>query len=267
VRDPRYLRPQSGAAHFLWDDLYGSLGQGRHELCGWLREGFFQLGLTPPDSNVGPLWPDEDEAARKNQRDFAKLWRRTRTRFEPEWRIETGSRCQLYLTPKRPSLAAMVLLSPLAQRGNLLMVRVHAADDSIAKVHARLRKVAERLPVRADSSQGRAQNGRPYVDLPAPLSLVLRAGRGCHRARGPAARACRPGMTKDRGAGGCAPVLLAPPERGAGAVTRSRGRSAARPGPQAEGWAGAAAGDACRGRPGRSAPGRHRARAPGRAWP
>jgi len=38
---------------------------------------------------------------------------------------------------------------------------------------ARLKKVAERLPVTADSSEGRAQNGRPYVDLPAPLSLVL----------------------------------------------------------------------------------------------
>ena len=50
---------------------------------------------------------------------------------------------------------------------------VHPTDDSIAKVRARLKKVAERLPVTADSGEGRAQNGRPYVDLPAPLSLVL----------------------------------------------------------------------------------------------
>jgi len=170
---PGYLRPAWGAAHFLWRDLYRPLMQGEHVLSAWLREGFERLGFTPPVPHIGALSPSEDEQVKENQRNFAKLWHATRSYVEPNWKVGTGSRCQLYLEPRGWSLASMVLLSPLSQGGSLLMVRAHAGDAGLARLRARLEAAAAALPVTPEVSVGRAQNGRMYVDVLASLQLVL----------------------------------------------------------------------------------------------
>lgn len=95
ARHPKYLGPAAGA-HFLWRDLYRPLLAGHHQLTHWLREGFDQLGFTPPVPQIGDLLPDDPGSpGLANQENFAKLWGSLRSAVRSDWRIRTGRRCEL----------------------------------------------------------------------------------------------------------------------------------------------------------------------------
>lgn len=120
LRNSRYLRPRA-APHFLWRDLYQPLLAGEHPICTWLRDGFERLGFTPPLPHIGSLWPDEDEHVKENQRNFAKLWHGVRSHLSGDWKIGTGSRCELYLQPLETSSVSpippvgLIYVSPLGK--------------------------------------------------------------------------------------------------------------------------------------------------------
>lgn len=169
---PKYLRP-AAAPHFLWRDLYRPLVAGDQPISVWLRDGFERLGFTPPLPHIGRLWPDSEEAVKDNQRNFGKLWHSTRNHVSGFWKIETGSRCELYLTPKAQGLVNLASVSPLIQDGSLLRFRVLTELEAIDEVRRRLESVIPALPVQPDLVVGRRPNGTPSIDLLASLRLVL----------------------------------------------------------------------------------------------
>jgi hypothetical protein len=168
----RYLHPEA-TPHFLWRDLYEPLALGNHVLSSWIRDGFERLGFTPPVPHVGELWPDESERVKQNQANFGKLWHKTRTHLHDSWKVSSGRRCELYLVPLRNAPVRSVYVSPLAQGGSLLRIRVEADDSAIERVSNTLKSVAPVLPVIPELTTGRLSSGRSFVDLLAPLHMIL----------------------------------------------------------------------------------------------
>ena len=171
LEDPLYLRPASGA-HFVWRDLYGPLEAGTSDVARWLRAGFDRLGFTPPVPHIGELSPHEAPGVRENQRNFNKLWRPTWAHLETRYNLETGSRCEIYLTPLREGLVKAGYVSPLAQGGSLLRIRVDTSEADVSVVRQRLEEVAGGLTVLPETKLV-AKAGRTFVDLLAPLRLIL----------------------------------------------------------------------------------------------
>lgn len=168
-----YLHPQTGS-HFLWRDLYGPLTLGTSDVAHWLRDGFERLGFTPPVPHIGELWPGDSELVRQNQANFGKLWYRTRAHFEAQWKVHQDQRgCELYLQPKDSGLVSQVYISPIAQGGSLLRVRVTVGESALEVARRRLDQVAGTLPVAPEVTSGHRRDGSWFVDLLAPLRLIL----------------------------------------------------------------------------------------------
>ena len=172
----RYLHPSS-SAHFLWRDLHGPLSNGRHEITRWLLDGFRRLGFTPPVPHIGDLWPDDSEQVREHQRNFGKLWHRTKAFASTHWDITTGRRCELYLRRRSPGdLVARVYISPIAQDGTLLRFRVTTGPTQRDEVLRRLSLPADVLPVEPEVVVGTLRGGGDaFVDVLTPLYLLLAA--------------------------------------------------------------------------------------------
>ncbi len=166
---PKYVRPQT-AAHFLWRDLYPALLRGEHAITGWLRESFDKLGFTPPLAHVGELWPDDSDSVRQNQANFGKLWHSTRSHAELDWIVKTGHRCELYLTPRDARCVSQVYISPIAQNGTLLRIRVHSHEGQFAKVLGLIESVLPDLPIAGELIVRAHDN---YCDILVPLQLIL----------------------------------------------------------------------------------------------
>jgi hypothetical protein len=199
VSHEKYLRPAS-ADHFLWRDLYEPLMLGTHVVSAWLRDGFERLGFTPPVPHVGELWPDHSAVVRRNQKNFAKLWDRTRAHASIDWKVNRGRRCELFLLPRKRGLVSQVYVSPLAQGGSLLRIRAQTTDERIATVRKRIEAVVPRLPTPAEVAIGRHAKQLRYCDVLAPLHLILGGSvdAGAQEARlfgqvGPVLDALRPG--------------------------------------------------------------------------
>jgi hypothetical protein len=168
-----YIRPKSGT-HFLWRDLYGPLTKGQSAIARWLLAGFDRLGFTPPVPHIGELWgPVYTQEIQENQRNFGKLWQRTRAHLDGRYKIEAGSRCQLYLTPLAAGLVKAGFVSPMSQSGSLLRVRIDTNEEEIAAARHRLQAVAERLPVRPEIEVVQKPDGRIFIDLLVSMGLVL----------------------------------------------------------------------------------------------
>jgi hypothetical protein len=167
-----YLHPAS-APHFLWRDLYEPLESGQHDVTRWLREGFEKLGFTPPHPHIGELWPDDQEDVKINQANFGKLWDVTRSHLEGIYSITTGRRCELYLVPQREGPIIRAYVSPLAQGGSILRIRVEPNAAEFSAVRDRLDFTASSLPAPPDIVSGSLPNRHPYIDLITPLRTVL----------------------------------------------------------------------------------------------
>lgn len=168
----RYVHPQT-APHFLWRDLYAPLSLATSDVGRWLRVGFEQMGFTPPVPHIGELWPDETPEIKENQRNFGKLWHTTRTRLDAHFKVTSGRRCELYLEPFHGGRVSRVYISPLAQAGGLLRLRLELDDTALVEVHERINTVVPQLPVVPDIVDGQLPNGRFYIDLLASLYMVL----------------------------------------------------------------------------------------------
>lgn len=168
-----YLRPQT-AAHFVWHDLFAPLDRGESDLVRWLIKGFEHLGFTPPEPHVGALWPNDADGVPQNQRNFGKLWQKTRAHLEPTWSMHQDQRgCELYLNPRTASLATRMYVSPIAQGGTLLRTRIDTDEAHLELVRRRIAGVCDRLPATPEVSVTEKPDGRVYVDLLAPLRAML----------------------------------------------------------------------------------------------
>lgn len=169
---PKYLRPRS-SPHFLWRDLYEPLLMGEHVVSAWLREGFEKMGFTPPVPHLGPLWPDDSEEVRQNQLNFGKLWHSTTSYAGTHWKIGTARRCALDLGPRSPGIVNRVGLSPLAQDGTLLRIRVETDSERLPAVRERLRAANQTLPVQPEILVRKLRSGLLFVDQLVSLHLLL----------------------------------------------------------------------------------------------
>lgn len=175
VTHPRYIRPKQ-REHFLWEDLYESICAGRHEICQWLREGFEHLGLTPPHGVLGDLSGASEEVV-ENQKNFAKLWGLTRSRCRQlGWKVEAGSRCELYLRHGPCSIADLVYISPLHNRSRTLLIRVVPGEEEDPEAlleRVRDATVSARVLPEVTMRSTRAGGKRPVVDVTVPLFEFL----------------------------------------------------------------------------------------------
>lgn len=131
-------------------------------------------GFTPPVPHIGELWPGDTELVRQNQANFGKLWHRTRAHFEAQWKVHQDQRgCELYLQPKGSGLVSQVYISPIAQGGSLLRVRVTVGESALEEARRRLDQVAGALPVTPEVTAGQRRDASWFVDLLAPLRLIL----------------------------------------------------------------------------------------------
>jgi len=168
-----YLRPKR-TAHFVWHDLFAPLNEGSSDLARWLVAGFERLGFTPPVPHVGELWPPDSDAVRDNQRNFGKLWQKTRGHLEAHWTVRQDQRgCELYVNPKSAALATQIYVSPIAQGGTLLRTRIDTDEGSLSAVLAAVERESPRLPAPPELSIEKKPTGRIYVDLLASLHLIL----------------------------------------------------------------------------------------------
>jgi hypothetical protein len=176
LEHPRYVRPK-GEAHFLWRDLYGPLVQGTQPISAWLREGFEQLGYTPPLAHIGELVTDDWDESHLAQVTFGKLWDATRRALADDWQSERGTSSTLFLTPRGRSLIDHIMLFAKAQKGSLLRisvkVRADEAPTAMPEVRRRLEAVAPTLPVPARLVGQRTSGKYVAVDLEASLHLIL----------------------------------------------------------------------------------------------
>lgn len=169
-----YLRPPSGGhSHFLWRDLYPLLELGSHAVTEWLHAGFDRLGFTPPVPHIGELWPGDTEEVRENQKNFGKLWLKTRARLEREWQVRQDQRgCELYLRSEGTGPVPRVYVSPIAQGGSLLRLRIDTDRDALPRVRRRVEDAVARLAVTPDVSVVE-KDGRVFIDLLAPLRRIF----------------------------------------------------------------------------------------------
>jgi len=166
-----YLCPPN-AKHFLWRDLYEPLTLSDNVFTCWLRDGFERMGFTPPVPYIGELWPDEnDTIIQKNQENFWALWDNTHSYLSSRYKIGRGRRCELYIEPKTQGIVTRVYVSPLANNGSMLRIRIELDETNVQEIKQRIEKLV--LPIRPKIIKGKLPNDRTFLDLLAPLWLVL----------------------------------------------------------------------------------------------
>ena len=155
----------------------GQLTLGTQPLSIWLREGFEQLGYTPPLPHVGELVTDDRDESHAAQVNFGKLWDATKRALAKGWTNESGTSSTLFLYPRGPSLIDDIMLFAKAQKGTLLRISVKVpvseAEAALPEVRRRLELVAPTLLVPARVTRSRARGPFVAVDLEASLHLVL----------------------------------------------------------------------------------------------
>jgi len=62
----------------------------------WLRDGFEGLGFTPPHPSAGEMSGLDEQENRRNRKNFAKLWGKTRSfAHKLGWSVNSGSIAEL----------------------------------------------------------------------------------------------------------------------------------------------------------------------------
>lgn len=171
LHNPRYLKPANGRDHFLWRDFLPLMEGSEHPVTSWLAGAFRFNGFVPPDATIGDL-DDPDR-----QRNFAQLWEPTADLArELGWKVNPGSRKELYFADNPKSIAHFVWANPTTGE---LQVRVHArAPDDVPQIRARLEAVRHDLaeaqqPTIELTHVGRAAERRAAIDIFVPLEAVV----------------------------------------------------------------------------------------------
>jgi len=140
---PKYIRP-ANREHFLWRDFFHLF---RHEepFLTWLREGFQNLGFTPPHPSIGELEGPDDGAVKTNKQNFAKLWNRTLSLTrERGWYSELGGISELYLTDNKQSIAYQIWVRP---KSSGLLVRVTPRSGNLDLCSRQLDRIIDSNPL------------------------------------------------------------------------------------------------------------------------
>lgn len=166
-----YLRPASGAAHFLWRDFYPSLVLSTHPMTAWLREAFDANDFVPPTPEIGDL---SDASRRRNMQ---KLLEPTAALArEMGWSVGRGSVCELWMSRDDGGFVDSVWVNPMTER---LLVRLRPrAETLIAHVveaaDRAVSELSEGLMVTVGISGVAQKSGvREVVDISAPMRSVV----------------------------------------------------------------------------------------------
>lgn len=124
--NPLYLKPADGRAHFMWQDFYEDVNmcverESYHVLTYSFLELLVHFGFDPPHAEIGDLLDPDEDIAKNNRQNFAKLWRSTQKGFrERGWKsISRGSIAELYVQEGLAKHLNWAWLDPIWQRGSL----------------------------------------------------------------------------------------------------------------------------------------------------
>lgn len=125
-KNPRYLKPNNGRDHFMWQDFYKDVYMCvEQETCLCLTHsllGLFEhLGFDPPHAEIRDLLDPDEDIAKQNRQNFAKLWEPTQQGLrERGWKsIRRGSIAELYIKEGSAKHLQWAWLDPIWQRGSL----------------------------------------------------------------------------------------------------------------------------------------------------
>jgi hypothetical protein len=164
----KYIRPASGAEHFLWRDFYCLFEDAEDQFLCWMREALNRLGFTPPHAQIGELVATED------RRNFAKYWGKTKSfAHNHGWYVGIGSIAEIYLSENSSALASMVYVQPSPSR---FLLRVTPKQHSRDECFSLLSKSCGTSPceVQLEKTLVRRTKGKAVVfDITATASSVI----------------------------------------------------------------------------------------------
>lgn len=150
----RYLRPASGASHFLWSDFADLLAAHQEEslVVGWLADAFARMGYTPANASIGDLQSADEQTRREARENLAKLWLPMRTEAENlGWHVETGSVHEVYLNKHPHSVIKEIWVNPLFKATRLAIRFTPMSGADAPAVFDRLKPLmpaaAQRMPL------------------------------------------------------------------------------------------------------------------------
>jgi hypothetical protein len=173
LHHPIYVKP-SNREHFLWRDFYPILQRRKGKFIRWMRDGFRQLGFTPPHPQIGDLLDPDLEKRKANQRNFAKLWSGVRRSARSlGWKIERGSIVQLYLKNNPKSRAEMVFISPSKAERFLISITPRKSPKKILEnVESITQKLHPELEVKHTKTR-RKEGSVEVIHVISTLQSVL----------------------------------------------------------------------------------------------
>jgi hypothetical protein len=172
LQHPKYVHPPQGE-HFLWRDFY-PLFTDENVVMDWLRDGFERLGFTPPHPSVGEMSGPDDQENRRNRKNFAKLWGKTRSfAHRLGWSVNPGAIVELYLSQNPSSRAESLFISPTKFDRFLVRVTPRKASDHLLQ---RLQQATDSLMPRTEITERevKRKGGKERViDITSSLREIL----------------------------------------------------------------------------------------------
>jgi hypothetical protein len=108
--------------------------------------------------------------------DADRIWGAICEDLGADYLLETANGLEFWLTPLREGLVKRAFISPLAEKGNALHIRIETDDAGFERMRARLEHVLSEVPVRPKVTFARRPSGITYFDLLTPLDLLLGTG-------------------------------------------------------------------------------------------
>ena len=173
LQHPKYVHPPQGE-HFLWRDFY-QLFTDENVVMEWLRDGFEGLGFTPPHPSVGEMSGLDEQENRRNRKNFAKLWGKTRSfAYKLGWSVNSGSIAELYLGQNPSSCAESLFISPI--KSNRFLVRITPRNASDHELQRRLQQATDSPMARTeitDREVTRKGGKEKVIDITSSLREIL----------------------------------------------------------------------------------------------
>jgi hypothetical protein len=128
-----------------------------------------KLKAAPASPRVSPMLPGRTY-------DADRVWEAICEDLGADYLLETVNGLEFRLTPLQQGLMKRAYISPLAQNGTALHLRIETDETGFDRMRARLECLICRLPVPPKATFERHPGGAIYFDLLTPLDLLLETG-------------------------------------------------------------------------------------------
>ncbi len=129
-----------------------------------------------PKLKAAPTVPGVSATLPERIYDADRVWEAICDDLGAEYLLETVDGLEFRLTPLQQGLVKRAFISPLAQDGTALRLRIVTDETGFERTQARLECLISRLPVPPKATFGRQPGGAICFDLLTPLDLLLETG-------------------------------------------------------------------------------------------